>query len=226
MEKVKMFKSIHSDEKRVFHNVDQNTDEWLWLRSGKFTASSIKDLLSGKKTKGYTDTIKRVAIERLSGEPVESSFFGTAHTERGHELEPLALKAYEDLMFSVVDGGGFFEFTDWVGASPDGLMADNGGEYGFEAKCPCYSKFLEYLFDNEKLVKDYWKQVQAQIYTCGFEWVDLVAYYPGYKIIKVRVERDDEMMTLIENEIEVAKEAVNNMIEILKKHRIDYKGEK
>lgn len=221
-----MFKSIHSDEERKFHNVDQNTDEWLWLRAGKFTASAITDLLSGKKTKGYTDTIKRVAIERLSGEPVESSFFGTGYTDRGHELEPLAIKAYEELMFSVVCGGGFFEFTDWVGASPDGVMNDNGGMYGVEAKSPGYSQFLEYLLDHEKLVKKYNKQTQAQIYACNFEWVDLIVYYPGYKLIKVRILRDDSFMTLIENEVEIAKEAVNALIETLKTYRIDYKEEK
>lgn len=218
-----MFKSIHSDDKRIFHKVDQNTDEWLYLRSGKFTASAITDLLSGKKTKGYTDAIKRVAIERLSNEPVESSFFGNGHTERGHELEPLAIGAYEDLTFTVVDGGGFFEFTDWVGASPDGLLNDNAGVYGVEAKCPGYSQYLEYLLDNQKLVKEYMKQVQAQIYACGFEWVDIVAYYPGYKIIKVRINRDDEFMTLIENEVEIAKEAVTALMETIKKHRNDYK---
>ena len=216
-----MFKSIHNEDQRKFHNVDQNTDEWLWLRSGKFTASSITDLLSGKKTKGYNDAIRRVAIERLSGEPVESSFFGNGYTERGHELEPLAVKAYEDLMFSVVYGGGFFEFTDWVGASPDGIMNDNGGTYGLEAKCPGYSQFLEFLLDNEKIAKKYMKQVQAQIYVCGFEWVDIVVYYPGYKAIKVRIERDDSYMTLIENEIELAKEAVNKLIETLKTYRIN-----
>jgi len=225
MEKKKMFKSIHSSEERKFHMIDQNTDEWLKLRSGKFTASAITDLLSGKKTKGYTDAIKRVAIERISGEPVESSFFGTAHTERGHELEPLAIQAYESLMFSIVDSGGFYEFTDWVGASPDGRMLGNSGSYGFEAKSPGFSQYLEYLLDNEKLTKKYMKQVQAQIYACGFEWVDLVAFYPGYKLIKVRVERDDEFMTLIENEVELAKEAVNSLIETLKKHQIDYKEE-
>jgi hypothetical protein len=221
MGKKKMFKSIHKDSERKFHNIDQNTDEWLWLRSGKFTASSITDLLSGKKTKGYNDAIKRVAIERLSGEPVEDSFFGNGHTERGHELEPLAIKAYEDIMFSVVENGGFYEFTDWVGASPDGNMIDNGGRYGVEAKCPGYSQFLEYLFDHEKLAKKYMKQVQAQIYVCGFEWVDIVAYYPNYKIVKVRIERDDSYMQLIENEIELAKEAVNKLIETLKTYRIN-----
>jgi len=221
-----MFKSIHPDSERVFHDVEQNTDEWLYLRSGKFNASSITDLLSGKKTKGYNDAIKRVAVERLSNEPVESSFFGNGYTERGHELEPLARKEYEDLTFSVVENGGFVQFTDWVGASPDGIMSDNSGIYGTEFKAPGYSKFLEYLLDPNQLLKDHYKQVQAQIYVCGFEWVDLVAYYPMYKLVKVRVERDDEFMSLIENEIEIAKEKVNELIEIIKTHRTDYEGEK
>jgi len=220
-----MYKSIHDKKERKFHIVEQNTDEWLRLRSGKFTASSISNLLMGKKTKGYLDTIKKCAVERLSSEPVETEFFGTGYTERGHELEFLAVKAYEELTFSTVDSGGFYEFTDWAGASPDGNIVEGDKNNGLECKCVGYKKFLDYIFNNELIKADYWKQVQAQIYVCGFEWVDIAVYYPNYRLLKVRIEPDEEMQTRIENEIELAKIEVEKLMEDIKKHRKDYKAD-
>ena len=224
--KVKMFKSIHPDSCRVFHDIEQNTDQWLGFRAKRVAGTTFSTVLSGKKTDGYIDTIKRIAVETLSGEPVETAFYGNKTTQRGHDLEPLALIEYERLMFCEVNRGGFFAFTDFVGVSPDGHYHRGNDFIGVEAKCPEYKKFIEYLLNPEELVNDYYTQVQGEIYGCGFAFVDLFAYYPGYNLVKVRVYPDEKFLFKLENEIELAKEAVNKLIEILKINRIDYKGNK
>ena len=148
---------------RQFIDIEQNTEEWLQLRSGKFTASMLPSLLMGKTTKGYNDTIKKVAIERISGEPTENEFFGSSYTERGHELEYLAAQKYEEVTFTECTNGGFFDVDGWIGASPDRCINDR--KQGVEIKCPGYKQFIELLFGgDEKIIKDYGKQVQAHIY--------------------------------------------------------------
>lgn len=227
-----MFESIHSEETRKFHDVEQNSEFWHSLRAGKFTASSIKNLLGKPTNKGYQDEIKRVAIEILSNEPVETSFFGNSYTERGHELEGIAIQEYEDITFFNTLPGGFCEFAEYTGASPDRLI--DGKNAGVEVKCPGYSKFLEYLYsesftqEGEKslLEKEFETQCQCQIYVCGFDFVDLVCYYPEYKIIKKRIVPDPVFQEEIEAAVEVAKEEVKKLIDYLKQHRKDYKGEK
>jgi len=202
-----------------FHNIDQNSDEWFYLRSGKFTASSISSLFMGKKTKGYTDTIKKIAIEKLSNEPVETEFFGTAYTERGHELEGLAVQEYEKKTFTECTNGGFYELDEWTGASPDRVIEGFNG--GLECKCVGYRKFVDYLHDEKQIEKDYFKQVQAQMYVCGFDWVDIAVYYPNYKLLTVRVLKDAQFQESIKEEIETAKTAVNKLIEYIKQFRVE-----
>lgn len=205
----------------VFYDVQQNTEEWLYLRGGKFTTSMMPSLLMGKTTKGYNDTIKKVAIERLAGEPTENEFFGNSYTERGHEFEPLAAQKYEEVTFTECTNGGFFVVDDWLGSSPDRCINDR--KQGVEIKCPGYKQFLELLFGgDEQIVKDYGKQVQGQIHVCGFEWVDVVIYYPGYKILRCRIYPDKEMQERYEKEITIAIEAVKGMMKFLEKHREDY----
>ena len=54
-----------------FHNIDQNTDRWMDLRRGKFTASSFKDLFMNEITSTYENILYKVVFERLTGESPE-----------------------------------------------------------------------------------------------------------------------------------------------------------
>jgi len=77
-------------------DIEQNTDEWVQIKVGKFSASTCADLLMDKKTVGYTGLIQKIIEERITGNPSESKKFqGNSFTERGHEFEPLARNDYE-----------------------------------------------------------------------------------------------------------------------------------
>jgi putative phage-type endonuclease len=197
----------------MFHNVEQNSEEWYNLRAGKFTASSIKALFSKKSTDTYKNAISKIAIERVLGRRPEDAGISTQYMERGHELEPEAIALYEEQTFSECSNGGFFELNEWVGASPDAII--EGKNAGLEVKCPAFNTMIGYSLDSEKLKKAYYKQVQAQMFVCGFDYVDLVAHHPDFKLVIVRVEKDQELINEMVGNITEAKVKVSEMVEKL-----------
>jgi len=171
----------------IFHDIEQGTQEWLDLRRGKFTASTFKDLFMKETTQGYQDAIYKVAFERMTNESPES--FTSNWMERGTKLEPEAKEWYELETYNKVHNGGFFEYNDWIGASPDGLIGDGGL---IEIKCPKFSTIMDYLLRKE-LPKTYFYQVHGQLLVTGRKWCDFVAYHPKFKNLIIRVERDKKI---------------------------------
>ena len=193
----------------IYHKVEQNTDEWLNMRIGRFTASTVKNLLMKVTTKGYQDEIKRVAFEIVTGTQPET--FSNEWMQRGHDLEDEARNMYQAETFNVVEEGGFFTYGDYMGASPDGLIGKDGL---VEIKCPKYNTMIDYLMDG-KVPNLYYTQIQTQLLCSGREWCDFVAYHPGLKLMIERVNIDKEYCdTLIKN-VEEAVKQVNEIIKII-----------
>lgn len=190
--------------------IDQNTEEWMDLRMGKFTASSFTDLFMSKNTAAYKNAIFKVAYERLTNEQPES--FSNEYMERGHELETFAIEAYELETFENVLPGGFFEINEWVGASPDGLVGEDGL---VEIKCPKYSTMIQYLLDH-KLPSQYKWQVYGQMYVTGRKWVDFMAYHPKLQPVIIRVERDETIINELKIQLENSIKEVETIINKLK----------
>lgn len=111
----------------TFHDVDQNGDEWLPLRGGRLTASSMGKVMANYG-KAFGEPARKlavqIAVEQITGEH-QSSNYSNEHMERGHEQEPLARMLYEEEMFCTVDNGGFFG-SDFLGCSPDNLVGSDG----------------------------------------------------------------------------------------------------
>lgn len=191
-----------------FIDVIQGSEEWFNLRSGKFTASTIKDLFMGPTTKGYEQALYKVVFERLSGERVESEF-QSGYMRRGNDLEQQARETYELMTFNKVNNGGFYEMSEWIGASPDGLIGENGI---LECKCPAYGTMIKYLLSKE-LPKEYYYQVHSQILICDKAYCDFFAYHPNLENIIIRVNRDETICKEIEKKI---KESILKVKDILK----------
>lgn len=194
----------------IFNDVDQNSPEWLELRKGKFTASTFKDLFMKETTQGYQDAIYKVAFERLTNESPES--FSNEWMQRGHELESEARRWYELETFNKVHNGGFFEYNSWIGASPDGLIGDDGL---IEIKCPKYSTMMDYLIKKE-LPKAYYYQVHGQLLVTDRQWCDFVAYHPSLPKLILRIERDKEVDKEIFEKLFKAIKEVEQIINKLK----------
>lgn len=193
----------------VFHDVEQGSEEWLSLRMGKFTASMFSDLMASKSTLTYQKAINRVVFERLTNESPES--FKSEYMERGNELEPLARERYELESFNDVKNGGFFSLGDYIGASPDGLIDEDGTN---EFKCPSFNTMINYLLKKE-LPSEYKHQVHGQLYVTGRKWCDFMAYHPKLKPLIIRVERDETIIKEIESTLNEAIKLVETRIRLI-----------
>jgi predicted phage-related endonuclease len=193
-----------------FH-IEQGTDNWLNLRSGKFTASSIKNLFAKETTAAYQNEIYRVVFERLTGKRVESEY-QSAYMKRGQELEPHARTRYELITFNKVDNGGFFEMTEWAGASPDGLIGEDGI---LEVKSPAFGTMIKYLIE-KKLPNEYYYQVHSQLLITGRQWCDFVAFHPDLETLVIRVNADKAVMAEINKKIKESILKVKETLKLLK----------
>jgi len=194
----------------IIHDVKQNTEEWHEVRRGKFTATKIVKLFMGKSTKGYNDIINRVVYERLTNKTPDS--YQSKEMKRGIELEPEAIKAYELETFNKVNTVGFVELNKDVGCSPDGLIGDDGM---IQIKCPIYTTLMNYHISG-KFDKDYLTQMQAELYVTGRNRNLLYAWHPDLKPFKFIVNRDEEIMSKIKSEINIALKEVEKRLKFMR----------
>lgn len=184
----------------IYHDIDQNSEQWQEVRRGKFTASTFADLFADKKTKTYQNAIIKVAYEIVTGESEES--YSNKWMQRGHEREPLAAEQYELLTFTELETCGFYELNDFIGASPDRKI--KGQNAGCEFKCPSFQVYNEYL-ETGKVAKNYYIQIQGQLMCTGWDYIDYMPFSsPRLKQLITRVERDDYLILEITERLETA----------------------
>jgi putative phage-type endonuclease len=195
--------------------VEQGTDEWHELRLGRATASRFADIMTEGRN-GYELAAKRnyryeLVAERLTGQRVD--FFKSAAMQWGNDYEPTARLKYELRSGSEVEECGFFAHeTLQAGASPDGLVGDDGI---LEIKCPLTATHIETL-RKQKIPSLYYWQVMGQLWMTGREWCDFVSFDPrlpdNAQYFCTRVLRDEEAIRKLEMEVTSFLESVESEI--------------
>ena len=186
--------------------MEQGSAEWLHARLGRATASRAADIIaktkSGWGASRYNYEAELVA-ERLTGVPADSYVNGAM--QWGQEKEPEARAQYAFLADLDVVEVGFIEHPriPMAGASPDGLVGDDGL---VELKCPNTSTHIATLL-GEPIAAKYITQMQFQMATTSRLWCDWVSYdprLPDYARLHIhRVYRDDEYIAELENEVRI-----------------------
>lgn len=197
-------------------NEAQESQDWMLARAGKFTASRASDLMAKTKTgpsASRTNLLALLAVERLTGQPVET--YQNAAMQRGIDTEAEARDAYSFSRSVAVDECGFIVYGELpnTGCSPDGLVGDDGL---LEIKCPAsMAKHLDALRTGAH-AKEYRWQLQHQLLVTGRQWVDAASYDPrfpdGLQLAVTRVERDEAAIADLSNEIELADAEVSAMV--------------
>lgn len=184
--------------------MDQHSEEWWSARAGRVTASRIADVMAKTKTgwgAGRKNYMAELITERLTGQCAPG--FSNAAMQWGTEVEPQARDAYRFITLGSVEETGFHVHPDidQSGASPDGLVGDDGL---VEIKCPNTATHLETL-ESEKIADKYLLQMQWQMACTGRAWCDFMSFDPRLPDemqawIK-RVPRDDERISEIESAV-------------------------
>lgn len=191
----------------LIYTATQGSPDWLSARAGVITGSMFRTARerlkkTGEPTAAARDYAFRLAVERISGEPLDDGF-ETWAMKRGRELEPEARAAHEAHAGVTVEPCGFVTTDDGLfGASADGLILDDGGA---EYKCLVSPERLrETLITND--ISDYMDQVQGGMWITGRLWWDFCIYCPalapiGRALSRWRVPRDDNWIEGMEADL-------------------------
>lgn len=176
----------------MWHNVEQNTEEWLDLRTGIVTCSNLSCIMAnygksfGKPAQRYA---LKIALEIETGKRSEFGF-KNFHMERGHEQEPIAKYLYSNETFLDVTNGGFFNNGKY-GDSPDGLV-------GLDGVIEIKSVIPETHYETMKRCAPdpaYKWQYIGHLDCTGRDWVDCISFCSDFteekKLIINRIYRGD-----------------------------------
>ena len=189
---------------------EQGSDEWIAARLGIPSASMYGKIITtqGKWSTQADTYINQLVAEKLTGE--QTPFYQNEHMARGTALENDARKMYEFIKDIEVREVGFcLHDTLEAGASPDGLIGEDGG---LEIKCPAPATHVEYLRGG-KLPSKYKQQVMGCLWITGREWWDFMSYHPSMKPLIVRVERDEDYIAELEACVSKAVELIEENVE-------------
>lgn len=169
-------------------------------------AAVVDRALKGEPVGDYSDGAKdyafRLAVERISGEPLDEGF-STYQMRRGNELEPIAREIHEARISMLIERAGFVVTEDGkFGASADGLIEDDGGS---EYKClVAPDRIRSILFDGD--LSEFMDQVQGCMWLTGRKWWHFCLFCPalapaGKELIIFKVERDEDYIEALEADL-------------------------
>ncbi|WP_102945273.1 lambda exonuclease family protein [Stenotrophomonas sp. VV52] len=160
----------------------------------------IEKALRGEPVGDYSEEAKnyafRLAIERISGEPLDEGF-ETFAMRRGKDLEPAARAEHEVQSGLIVQRAGFvLSDCKKFGCSADGLISTDGGS---EYKCFINpEKLRTFHVDND--ASEVFEQAQGCMWITGRHWWHIGLYCPalepvGKQLWWRRFERDEAFIS-------------------------------
>jgi hypothetical protein len=184
---------------------EQRSPEWHQARLGCPTASNFGKLINptGAKSTQAKSYINELIAQKLTGESPEITV--TEWMERGTELEAKARSLYQLMTDSIVVEAGLCKHdTLEAGASPDGLISNDGG---LEIKVFKPANHVAVLRSQE-MPTLHIPQVQGCMWITDREWWDFVSYHETMPIFVTRIRRDDEYIEKLAAEVEKACEEI------------------
>ncbi len=162
----------------IEHQVIQGTDEWRECRLGKMTGSHFSDIMPSDRpktrfTQGQLTYLRKVAAEILTGISSEREFTNKS-MDWGEGQEELARIAVSDHLMAPIRTCGFFEFSEYSGSSPDGIIGDM--DCTLELKNPDSQTHLKYWLDPMELWKEYRWQAVGEMLCTGIDRGLVVSY--------------------------------------------------
>lgn len=156
----------------------QQTPQWLQQRIGKLTGSKMAAAMSFRKDGSETAERARLKIE-IVAERLTDIFvphYVTDAMQWGIDTEAEAKLAARQLIGIDIKECGFYDHPtiDMFGATPDGLIEDDGL---IEIKCPTTPTHIQWLL-NDQVPPEYKPQMIAQLLCTGRRYCQFMSYDP------------------------------------------------
>lgn len=203
-------------------SAEQGSPEWLMERCGKVTASRVADILA--KTKSGPSTSRQNYLAQLVAERLTLTIeptFTNAAMQWGTEHEPIARALFEVETGLTVNECGFIQHPtiDMAGASPDGLIGDDGL---IEIKCPNTATHIDYLLAGV-VPQKYKPQMAWQILCTGRLWCWFASFDPrmpeDLQLFMVKYEPTPEYLADVTSEVVAFIAEVDETVDRLEKIR-------
>lgn len=182
----------------------QSDPAWAEARLGRVTASRVADVVAKTKSgwgASRANYMAALIAERLTGVP--SADYTNSAMQWGVDMEPEARAAYAFYTDAEPTEAGFFLHPKITmsGASPDGLIGDDGL---LEIKCPNTATHIDTLLGHSVPGK-YVTQMTWQMACTGRAWCDFVSFDPrmpeSARLFVRRVKRDDKLIAELERDV-------------------------
>ena len=200
----------------------QRTDAWYTARKGRLTGSLAGAALGVSPNMKRTDLMRMMVRDAIGAPRETNDFVENVIMTHGRFHESGALFDYEMETGNKVQECGFFPYEDWSGASPDGLIGDDGI---IEAKVPWGKrKDQEPNFKPLEDQPHYYAQCQLELLATGRTWGHFwQSNAHGHKLEKFEVDqlwRDENLPRLRQFYSEYLWEVENNAEEHLAPLRV------
>ena len=207
----------------IIKEILQGSPEWHELRKGRMTASHAQEI--GVKGKGLETYCRKIAAQIYTGQ-ISPDNYKNENMERGSEEERFARMAYELTLDVEVRQIAFAIYDEYAGASPDGLVGNDGG---CEFKRKSFEKHNDLLLGATDFESKYIWQCHMNMFVLDRQWWDLCSYNPLVKnrcLYIKRIFRDKEKDKAIIEGLKKGKELIlqylenlSNEIRPLQEHR-------
>ena len=200
--------------------MEQRSEEWFKARLGKVTASKLSDVMATTKSgeSAYRRAYRhQLVTERLTGKQTE--IYINQAMQHGIDTEDEARDFYV-FKYADVEEVGFIDHPtiDMAGASPDGLVGDDGL---IEIKCRQPQNHTETLISHQ-IPSRYKLQMYWQMACTGRKWCDYVSYCPSFpeslKMVVIRLQWDDEQIKLLEESVTKFLTEVEDTVDFIKEN--------
>lgn len=191
------------------HKMEQRSDEWDLIRSGKVTGSVAKKLVTptGKRSIQYKSEIGRIIAEHNGWQ--EPEFVQPTYwMDRGINLEPDARAWFQvETGLRVIECGFIEHDSGMAGFSPDGYVIEDDIIIPVELKTPKPSTHVTWVLEGG-LPKDHLGQCHFALAVSEAPYMYFESYCPNTAPMVMKVERSDYTDTM--------KDALDSFIEELK----------
>lgn len=180
---------------KIYDTIEQQSPEWRKIRVGKPTCSRFADMMAEGKGLTRQKYLRQLAGEFISGRPMET--YQNGHMLRGIAHEPALRSEYEFLTGNKVRQVGFIT-NGRAGASPDGLIGDDGA-------VECKSALPDILIDimlRDNFPAEHRAQCQGTLFVSERKWIDLVIGCEGMPLYIRKAFRDETYISEIDREVD------------------------